>query len=44
MKLDNKLESSSNTEAAYKKGMSQLYFLRRLSPLNVCNNVAPHVL
>ncbi|KAK0133617.1 hypothetical protein N1851_030848 [Merluccius polli] len=29
--LDNKLDWSTNTEAIYKKGLSRLYFLRRLS-------------
>ena len=35
--LENKLEWSTNTEAVYKKGLSQLCFLRRLRSFNVCN-------
>ncbi|TWW78270.1 hypothetical protein D4764_11G0003910 [Takifugu flavidus] len=31
VQLDNKLEWSTNTDAVYKKAMSRLYFLRRLS-------------
>ena len=35
--LDNKLDWAKNTEAVYKKDQSQLYFLRRLQSLNICN-------
>ncbi|XP_036412898.1 uncharacterized protein LOC118797738 [Colossoma macropomum] len=34
--LDNKLDWRANTEAVYRKGMSSLYFLRRLRSFNVC--------
>ena len=34
--LDNKLDWKANTEAVYKKGMSRLYFLRRLRSFSVC--------
>ena len=37
--LDNKLEWTTNTEAVYKKGLSRLYFLRRLRSFNVCNRM-----
>ena len=37
--LDNKLDWSTNTEAIYKKGLSQLYFLRRLRSFNVCKQM-----
>ncbi len=37
--LDSKLEWSANTEAVYKKGLSWLYFLRRLRSFNVCNKL-----
>ncbi|KAI3352520.1 hypothetical protein L3Q82_005460 [Scortum barcoo] len=33
--IDNRLDWKSNTEAVYKKGMSRLYFLRRLRSFNV---------
>ncbi|KAI3355744.1 hypothetical protein L3Q82_004212 [Scortum barcoo] len=33
--IDNRLDCKSNTEAVYKKGMSRLYFLRRLRSFNV---------
>ena len=40
MVLDNKLEWTTNTEAVYKKkGLSRLYFLRRLRSFNVCNRL-----
>ena len=35
--LDNKLEWTTKTETVYKKGLSRLYFLRRLRSFNVCN-------
>ena len=37
--LDNKLDWYDNTEAIYKKGLSRLYFLRRLRSFNVCNRM-----
>ena len=37
--LDNKLEWTTNTETVYKKGLSRLYFLRRLRSFNVCNQM-----
>ncbi|KAK0148535.1 putative RNA-directed DNA polymerase from transposon BS [Merluccius polli] len=37
--LDNKLDWYDNTEAIYKKGLSQLYFLRRLRSFNVCHRM-----
>lgn len=37
VELDNKLEWSTNTEAVYKKGLSQLYFLWKLRSFNGCN-------
>ena len=37
--LDNKLDWSTNTKAIYKKGLSRLYFIRRLRSLNVCNKM-----
>ena len=37
--LDNKLEWTTNTEAVYKKGLSWLYFLRRLRSFSVCNQI-----
>ena len=36
VQLDNKLDWSRHTEAAYKKGQSRLYFLRRLRSFNIC--------
>ncbi|KAI3371529.1 hypothetical protein L3Q82_024120 [Scortum barcoo] len=33
--IDNRLDWKSNTEAVYKKGMSRLYFLRKLRSFNV---------
>ncbi|KAI3376819.1 hypothetical protein L3Q82_000394 [Scortum barcoo] len=33
--IDNRLDWKSNTEALYKKGMSRLYFLRKLRSFNV---------
>ena len=37
--LDNKLDWSTNTQAVYKKGLSRLYFLRRLRSFHVCNKM-----
>ena len=37
--LDGKLEWTAYTEAVYKKGLSWLYFLRRLRSFNVCNRM-----
>ena len=37
--LDNKLEWTTNMGAVYKKGLSRLYFLRRLRSYNVCNRM-----
>ena len=37
--LDNKLEWTTNTEAVYKKGLSLLFFIRRLRSFNVCNRM-----
>ena len=42
--LDNKLEWTTNTEAVYKKGLSQLYFLRRLRSFKCLQLDAPDVL
>ena len=39
MVIDNKLDWKSNTEAVYKKGMSRLYFLRKLRSFNVCSKM-----
>ncbi|KAI4903258.1 hypothetical protein NFI96_009778 [Prochilodus magdalenae] len=36
VQLNNKPDWKANTESVYKKGMSRLYFLRRLRSLNVC--------
>ncbi|KAI3356294.1 hypothetical protein L3Q82_017188, partial [Scortum barcoo] len=33
--IDNRLDWKSNSEAVYKKGMSRLYFLRKLRSFNV---------
>ena len=35
----NRLDWKSNTEAVYKKGMSRLYFLRKLRSFNVCSKM-----
>ena len=35
----NKLDWSANVDAIYKKGQSQLYFLRRLRSFNVCKKL-----
>lgn len=37
--IDNGLDWKSNTEAVYKKGMSRLYFLRKLRSFNVCSKM-----
>ena len=37
--IDNRLDWKTNTEAVYKKGMSRLYFLRRLRSFNVCSKM-----
>ena len=37
--IDNRLDWKSNTEAVYKKGMSRLYFLRKLRSFNVCSKM-----
>ena len=37
--LDDKLEWTANTEAVYKKGLSWLYFLKRLRSFNLCNRM-----
>lgn len=37
--LDNKMDWSTNTEAVCKKGLSRLYFLRRLGSVDVCNGM-----
>ncbi|XP_062844747.1 zinc finger protein 420-like, partial [Trichomycterus rosablanca] len=37
--LDNRLDWRANTEAVYRKGMSRLYFLRKLMSFNVCNKM-----
>ena len=39
--IDNRLDLKSNTayEAVYKKGMSRLYFLRKLRSLNLCSKM-----
>src|SRR4029434_237772 len=37
--LDSKLDWSANIDAIYKKGLSRLYFLRRLRSFNVCNKL-----
>ena len=37
--LDNRLNWKTNTEAVYKKGMSRLYFLRKLRSFNVCSKM-----
>ena len=37
--IDNGLNWKANTEAVYKKGMSRLYFLRKLRSFNVCSKM-----
>ena len=37
--LDHKLDWTRNTEAVYKKGLSRLYFLRRLRSFNICRTM-----
>ncbi|KAL3048234.1 hypothetical protein OYC64_006918 [Pagothenia borchgrevinki] len=37
--LDNGLNWRINTDAVYKKGMSRLYFLRKLRSFNVCSKM-----
>ncbi|KAM7380045.1 hypothetical protein PAMP_003369 [Pampus punctatissimus] len=37
--IDNILDWKTNTEAVYKKGMSRLYFLRKLRSFNVCSKM-----
>ncbi|KAL3050872.1 hypothetical protein OYC64_001194 [Pagothenia borchgrevinki] len=37
--LDNGLKWRINTDAVYKKGMSRLYFLRKLRSFNVCSKM-----
>ncbi|XP_062860103.1 dehydrogenase/reductase (SDR family) member 7Cb isoform X1 [Trichomycterus rosablanca] len=37
--LDNRLDWKANTEAVYRKGMSRLYFLRKLRSFNVCSKM-----
>ncbi|XP_072543920.1 uncharacterized protein [Salminus brasiliensis] len=37
--LDSKLDWKANTEAVYRKGMSRLYFLRKLRSFNMCSNM-----
>ena len=39
MVLDNKQEWIAKMEAVYKRGLSRLYFLRRLRSFNVCNRM-----
>lgn len=39
VQLDLRLEWSNNTDAVYKKGLSRLYFLRRLRFFNVCSRM-----
>lgn len=34
-----RLKWSNNTDTVYKKGLSQLYFLRRLRSFNVCSGM-----
>ena len=36
---DNRLDWKSNTKVVYKKGMSRLYFLRKLRSFNVCSKL-----
>ena len=37
--INHRLDWRSNTEAVYKKGMSRLYFLRKLRSFNVCSKM-----
>ena len=37
--LNNALEWTTNTEAVYKRGLSQHYFLRTLRSFNVCSQI-----
>lgn len=37
--IGNRLDWKSNTEAVYKKGVSRLYFLRKLKSFNVCSKM-----
>ena len=37
--IDNKLDWKTNTKAVYKKGMSRLFFLRKLRSFNVCSRM-----
>ena len=37
--INHRLDWSFNTEAVYKKGMSRLYFLRKLRSFNVCSKM-----
>ncbi|KAK0135140.1 hypothetical protein N1851_029041 [Merluccius polli] len=37
--IDNRLDWKANSEAMYKKGMSRLYFLRKLRSFNVCSKM-----
>ena len=37
--LDHKLDWSVHTDAAYKKGQSRLFFLRKLTSFQVCNDM-----
>uniref|UniRef100_UPI0037E9A3F2 tumor necrosis factor receptor superfamily member 4 n=1 Tax=Semicossyphus pulcher TaxID=241346 RepID=UPI0037E9A3F2 len=37
--LDNKLDRAKNTDAVYKKGLSRIYFLRRLRSCNICRTL-----
>ena len=37
--LNNRLDWRTNTNAVYKKGMSRLYFLRKLRSFNVCSKM-----
>ncbi|KAM4580370.1 uncharacterized protein PAE49_005246 [Odontesthes bonariensis] len=37
--IDNRLDWASNTDAVCKKGMSRLYFLRKLRSFNVCSRM-----
>ena len=39
MVTDNRLDWKSNTKVVYKKGMSRLYFLRKLRSFNVCSKM-----
>ncbi len=39
MVIDNRLDWKPTTEAVYKKGMSRLYFLRKLRSFNVCSKM-----